>query len=63
MGVVLANYADLPETPQVEMEGSGSRSVVLYTGDQKKELNLQFPTVLEVPMEPRSLCLIEVKSR
>ena len=63
LGVVLANYADLPETPQVELEGSGSKNVTLYTGDQKKELDIEFPTVLEVPMEPRSVCLIEVKAR
>ncbi|MGA3327206.1 MAG: DUF6259 domain-containing protein [Terriglobia bacterium] len=63
VGVVLANYADSPETPQVELEGSGSKHLTLYTGDQKKELEMDFPTVLDVPMEPRSVCLIEVKAR
>ena len=63
VGVVLANYADLPETPRVELEGSGSKNVTLYTGDQKKELDLEFPTVLELPMEPRSVALIDVKER
>jgi hypothetical protein len=63
VGVVLANYADLQETPQVELEGSGSKKVTLYTGDQKKEQDLEFPGVLDVPMEPRSVCLIEVKGR
>ncbi len=63
IGVVLANYADLPETPQVELEGSGSRHVILYTGDQKKELDIDFPSVFDVPMEPRSVALIEMKTR
>src|SRR5208282_3732883 len=62
VGVILANYADLPETPQVELEGLGSKHLTLYTGDQKKELEMEFPTVLEVPMEPRSVCLLEVKA-
>ena len=63
VGVVLANYADVPETPQVELEGSGSKHLTLYTGDQKKELEMECPTVLDVPMEPRSVCLIEVEER
>jgi hypothetical protein len=63
VGVVLANYADLPETPQVELESSGSRKLTLYSGGQKKELEMEFPAVLDVPMEPRSVGLIEVKAR
>ena len=63
VGVVLANYADLPETPQVETEGSGSTHVTFHTGDQEKELDVEFPAVLDVPMAPRSVCLIEVKAR
>jgi hypothetical protein len=63
VGVVLANYSDLPETPRIELEGSGARHVTLYFEDQKKEQDLEFPTVLEVPMPPRSLLLIEVKER
>ncbi len=62
VGVVLANYADLPETPEVEMEVSGIRNVTLYHGDEKKQLKLECPTALEVPMEPRSVCLIEVQA-
>jgi hypothetical protein len=61
VGVVLANYADLPETPQVELEGSSVKHLTLDVGDQKKEQDIEFPTVLEVPMEPRSVALIEVK--
>jgi hypothetical protein len=62
VAVVLANYADLPETPQVELEGSGSKHLTLYADDQHQELEMGFPSVLEVPMQPRSVCLIEVKA-
>ena len=61
VGVVLANYADLPETPRVELEGAGSKKLVIYTGDQKREKDLEAPGVLDVVMEPRSICLIEVR--
>jgi hypothetical protein len=61
VGVVLANYADLPETPRVELEGEGSKTLVLYTGEQKKRMDVDLLSVLDVPMEPRSLVLIEVK--
>jgi len=61
VGVVLANYADLPETPRVELEGGGSKRLVIYTGDQRKEQDLDLPSVLDIVMEPRSLCLIEVR--
>jgi hypothetical protein len=61
VGVVLANYADLPETPRVELEGGGTKQVTLYIDGQKKEQNLELPSVLEVPMEPRSVGLIEVR--
>jgi hypothetical protein len=61
VGVVLANYADLPETPRVELEGEGTRRMVLYAGAQAKPQDMNLPSVLDVPMEPRSLVLIEVK--
>jgi len=61
VGIVLANYADLPETPRVELEGAGGKSVVIYAGDQRKEQNLDLPSVLDIVMEPRSIYLIEVR--
>jgi hypothetical protein len=62
VGVVLANFADLSETPRVELEGSGSKSVTVYNGDQQeKQTDSDMPGVLEIVMQPRTLYLIEVK--
>jgi hypothetical protein len=61
VGIVLANYADLPETPRVELEGVGTRNLAVYSGKQKKVQDIDLPSVLDVVMEPRSLVLIEVK--
>ena len=60
-GVVLANSADLPESPRIELEGQGSKKLVLYTDDKKEMREVQLPSVVEVPMAPRSLCLLELK--
>ncbi len=61
VGVVLANYADLPETPRLELEGAGNKRLVIYNGDQKKAQDFDLPGVLEIVMQPRSLYLIELK--
>ena len=61
VGVVLANFANLPEIPRIELEGKGDARVILYMGDQKKELDAELPHVMELVMQPRTLCLIEVK--
>ena len=61
VGVVLANYSNLPETPRVELEGEGNKKLVIYYGDQKKEQDLELPSVLDIVMEPRSIDLIEVR--
>jgi hypothetical protein len=61
VAVVLANYADLPETPRVELEGAGSRKIAIDLGDQKKERDIDLPGAMDIVMEPRSLCLIEVE--
>jgi len=61
VAIVLANYADLAETPRVELEGVGGKTLVIYSGEQRKERDLDLPSVMDVAMEPRSLCLIEVK--
>ena len=59
IGVVLANYADLPESPRVELEGQGSKKLVLDIDGQKEVREVQLPNVIEIPMQPRSLCLLE----
>ena len=61
IGVVLANYADLPESPRVELEAQGSKKLVLYIGDRKEERDVELPSVVDIPMQPRSLCLLELQ--
>jgi hypothetical protein len=61
IGVVLANSADLPESPRVELEGQGSKKLVLYVDDRKEMREVELPSVVDVPMAPRSLCLLELQ--
>jgi hypothetical protein len=62
IGVVLVNYADLPESPRVELEGQGTKKCVQYLDDQKTEKgDVELPSTVDITMQPRSLCLIEVK--
>jgi hypothetical protein len=61
VGVVLANYSNFTQAPHVELEGDGGKSLVIYVGDQKKEQAVDLPNVLDIEMEARSLCLIEVR--
>ena len=60
IGVVLANYADLGESPRVELEGHGTRKSSLYIDGKQTERNLELPSVIEMGMLPRSLSLIEL---
>jgi hypothetical protein len=61
IGVVLANYADLPESPRVELEGQGEKKLTVYLDDQKTERVVELPSAVDIDMQPRSVCLIEVK--
>jgi len=61
IGVVLANYADLPESPRVELEGQGSKKLVLYMDDRKEVREVRLPDVVDVQMPPRSLGLLELQ--
>jgi len=61
IGIVLANYADLRESPRLELEGQGDKKSILHVGDQIKERVVELPTIIDLEMEPRSLCLVEVK--
>ena len=61
VGVVLANVADLPESPRVEVPGEGSKALALDIDGRKEVREMNLPGVLDVPMQPRSLCLIELK--
>jgi hypothetical protein len=59
--MVLANVADLPESPRVEVPGEGNRNLVLDVDGQKEVREVKLPAVVDIPMQPRSLCLIELK--
>jgi hypothetical protein len=61
IGVVLANYADLPESPRVELEGQGSKKLVLYMDDRKEVREVRLPDVVDLQMPPRSLGLLELQ--
>jgi hypothetical protein len=59
--VVLANYGDLEESPRVELEGRGTRRLIVDLDGRKTESDVELPSALDVKMQPRSLCLIELK--
>jgi len=61
IGVVLANYGDLPQSPRLELEGQGTKKVAIYLDGRRQEQTVDLPRVLDLKMEPRSLGLIEVK--
>ncbi len=61
IGVVLANCADLGESPRVELRGQGNKTLALNIDGQQSERNVLLPNVIDVEMQPRSLSLIEVK--
>lgn len=61
IGIVLANYADLGESPRVALQGQGNKRLVLYLDGETKERNVELPSVIDLEMEPRSLGLIELK--
>jgi hypothetical protein len=58
---VLANFGDLPESPRVELEGQGNRLIGIYLGEQRQEQEVELPRALDIKMEPRSLCLMELR--
>lgn len=60
IGVVLANYSDLGESPRAELQGDGKKNVALHIDGKKTARAVQLPTVIDVELEPRSICLIEV---
>ncbi len=61
IGIVLANCSDMGEAPRVELEGSGTKDLVLYLDDKQIQRREQLPNILDINLAPRSLCLIEVK--
>lgn len=61
IAVVLANYGNLPASPQVELEGQQSRKLTLHIDDQKEEREVELPSVVDVTMGPRSVGLVELR--
>ena len=61
IGVVLANCADLGESPRVELRGQGNKTLALYIDGEQSQRNVQLPSVIDIEMQPRSVSLIEVK--
>jgi len=61
IGIVLANFGDLPESPRVELEGQGNRLIGIYLGEQRQEQEVELPRAVDIKMEPRSLCLMELR--
>jgi hypothetical protein len=61
IGIVLANYADLGESPRVELEITGQKQLKLTIDGHETDRTVLLPTVIDIEMTPRSLVLIEVK--
>jgi hypothetical protein len=60
IGVVLANCADLGESPRVELSGHENKTLALNIDGQRTEWTVELPSVIDIDMQPRSLTLIEV---
>jgi hypothetical protein len=61
VGVVLANCADLGESPRVELRGQGNKTLALNIDGQHSQRTVLLPTAIDIEMQPRSISLIEVK--
>jgi len=61
IGVVLANSADLPARPHLELEGEGTRTVTVHLDGRRTERALDLPAILDLEMDSRALCLVEVR--
>jgi hypothetical protein len=60
IGVALANYANSEESPRVTLEGSGRKKVTIYNDGKVEIMELDLPTIVDLKMTARSLCLVEV---
>jgi len=60
IGVVLANFADLGESPRLHLQGSGVKKLSLYIDGEQSQHEVELPSVLDLELLPRSLALIEV---
>ncbi len=60
IGLLLANFANLGESPRVELQGQGIKKLSLSIDGQQSERKMELPGVLDLDLLPRSLALIEV---
>lgn len=61
IGVALANYADVSITPRIVLEGSGKKQVTIHNDTAVQTFEAEFPYVLDIKLQARSLGLVEVK--
>ena len=60
VAVVLANCADIGQSPRLELEGLGNKKLSLYIDGQQTEHDFELPGVINLDMLPLSLIMIEV---
>ena len=60
IGVALANYGDLSQSPRVQLEGKGTKQILLCIDGQETTRHAALPCAVDIDMLPRSLCLIQV---
>jgi hypothetical protein len=60
IGVVLANFTDLGESPSIQLEGTGPKKLRLFLDGEQSEREITLPSVIHLDMLPRSLALIEL---
>ena len=61
VAVVLANCADIGQSPRLELEGRGNKKLSLYIDGQQMEQDFELPGFIELDMLPQSLIMIEVR--
>jgi hypothetical protein len=49
------------ESLRVELEGQGNRLMRICLGEQRQEQEVELPRAVDIKMEPRSLCLMELR--
>lgn len=61
IGIVLANCADQGESPRVELQGHGNKTLALSIDGDRSERSAQLPGVIDLELQPRSVALVELK--
>jgi hypothetical protein len=61
IGIALANFGDLPESPRVELEDQGNRLMGTYLGEKRQEQEVELPPAVDIKMNLSSLCLMDLR--